>query len=540
MSYSEDRLLNGNVLSSKKDGIPKKSFTRFVLLLMILTIGVGYLIIGIEEDKGQPTFPPIGIAANKIDEIQKELVNLSYRLRPNYHPIVAPVVFQEKMILLIWCPGGQTRPYQAPDTLGKNAPYSYFIRRNSTTVKAQTKDVQRLYEMANQVPFDDRICHQASLKDLQIGLIKDFLRDVKSDLISEVDKISFEKLCHQMQIVQGPEEYLKPLNIGLMMFSNNPEQFFPCARIEIVDFYDEIGDSFSEKIFKGPIHIQLKEALRYLQSMFIKEEIRKRPDRAEADRFYNYPYVALEEALANAVYHKNYGQREPIEISIRPDRIEILSFPGPLPPLKIEDLNKGPAHVRTYRNRRIGDFLKELHLTEGRCTGVPKIHKAMEANGSPSAIFETDEESHYFLTVLPIHPEAGRSAIAASKNTPIEEQTHPYAGVFGAETHRYTGVFPVVPLPEELQVLINKFNKRSGIKDLRLLIQKLCALQPLTAQQLVDLLKRKDKKHFVRSHLTPMIKEGTLKYLFPEDEDSPNQAYTCEKGEGDKGFNTLP
>ena len=84
--------------------------------------------------------------------------------------------------------------------------------------------------------------------------------------------------------------------------------------------------------------------------------------------------------------------------------IEILSFPGPLPPLKIEDLNKGSAHVRTYRNRRIGDFLKELHLTEGRCTGVPKIHKAMEANGSPPAIFETDEESHYFLTTLLMSP----------------------------------------------------------------------------------------------------------------------------------------
>lgn len=61
----------------------------------------GYLIAGIEEDKGQPILPPIGLSANKIDEIQKELVNLSYRLRPNYHPIVAPVVFQEKMILLI-------------------------------------------------------------------------------------------------------------------------------------------------------------------------------------------------------------------------------------------------------------------------------------------------------------------------------------------------------------------------------------------------------------------------------------------------------
>ena len=60
------------------------------------------------------------------------------------------------------------------------------------------------------------------------------------------------------------------------------------------------------------------------------------------------------------------------------------------------------------------------------------------------------------------------------------------------------------------------------------IILTFCAWQPLTAQQLVKLLKRKDKKHFVRSHLTPMIKEGLLKYLFPEDENSPNQAYTYE------------
>jgi ATP-dependent DNA helicase RecG len=497
--------------------------------------GGGYLIVGVEEDKGQPIFPPVGLSVNKIDEIQKELVNLSYRLRPNYHPIVAPVVFQEKMVLLIWSPGGQTRPYQAPDTLGKNAVYSYFIRRNSTTVKAQTKDIQRLHEMANQVPFDDRICHQADLKDLQLGLIKDFLRDVKSNLVTEADKIPFEQLCRQMQIIQGPEEYLKPLNIGLMMFNSNPEQFFPYARIEIVDFHDEVGDSFSEKIFKGPIHIQLKEALRYLQSMFIKEEIRKRPDRAEADRFYNYPYVALEEVLANAVYHKDYAQREPIEISIKPDRIEILSFPGPLPPLKIEDLNKGSARVRTYRNRRIGDFLKELHLTEGRCTGVPKIHKAMEANGSPPAIFETDQECHYFLVVLPIHPEATRKTTAAKQYKLMEEPTHRYTGVSGAKTHRYAGVFPTEAFPKDLQILINNLNIRPSKEDLRSAIQKLCAWKPLTAQQLVEILKRKDKKHFVRSHLTPMVKEGTLKYLFPEDKDSPNQAYICEKGDGDKG-----
>ena len=186
-----------------------------------------------------------------------------------------------------------------------------------------------------------------------------------------------------------------------------------------------------------------------------------------------------------------------------------------MPPLKIEDLNKGSAHVRTYRNRRIGDFLKELHLTEGRCTGVPKIHKAMKKNGSPPAIFETDDESHYFLTILPIHLEATRKTSVADQNSSIEEQTH-----------QPTGVFPIETIPEDLQILLNNLNTHSSKKDLCLVIQKLCAWQPLTAQQLVKLLKRKDKKHFVRSHLTLMIREEMLKYLFPEDENSPNKADT--------------
>ena len=41
---------------------------------------------------------------------------------------------------------------------------------------------------------------------------------------------------------------------------------------------------------------------------------------------YNYPYAALEEALANAVYHRGYDIREPIEVRVEKDMIEIVSF----------------------------------------------------------------------------------------------------------------------------------------------------------------------------------------------------------------------
>lgn len=58
---------------------------------------------------------------------------------------------------------------------------------------------------------------------------------------------------------------------------------------------------------------------------------------------------------------------------------------------------------RRYRNRRIGDFLKELHLTEGRNTGFKKILNALETNGSPKPEFETDDDHSYFISRLFVH-----------------------------------------------------------------------------------------------------------------------------------------
>lgn len=60
---------------------------------------------------------------------------------------------------------------------------------------------------------------------------------------------------------------------------------------------------------------------------------------------------------------------------------------------------------RRYRNRRIGDFLKELKLVEGRNTGIPTILRAMEANGSGLPVFETDKDRTFFTVILPIHKE---------------------------------------------------------------------------------------------------------------------------------------
>lgn len=65
---------------------------------------------------------------------------------------------------------------------------------------------------------------------------------------------------------------------------------------------------------------------------------------------------------------------------------------------------------RRYRNRRLGDFLKELDLTEGRSTGVPTIQAKLAENGSPRAIFETTDDRLTFLVTIPIHEECSDSS----------------------------------------------------------------------------------------------------------------------------------
>lgn len=83
--------------------------------------------------------------------------------------------------------------------------------------------------------------------------------------------------------------------------------------------------------------------------------------------------------------------------------IVIVSFPGPDRSVTQEGLKRYKVSSRRYRNRRIGDILKELHLTEGRNTGFGKILRALEENGSPKPEFETDEDHSYFISRLFVH-----------------------------------------------------------------------------------------------------------------------------------------
>ena len=368
-------------------------------------VGGGYIVVGVEENDGTPVLPVKGIPQERVDGILKELIGLCHMIEPLYYPVVEPVFFQGKYIIVIWVSGGHGRPYKAAkDVHSDKSTKLYYIRKFSSTIVASPEEEKELFYISTDIPFDDRPNLAADVSDLDIGLMRSHLKKIGISLYEHSLSMDALDIAKNMQLVAGPPEAVKPLNVGLLMFSERPEKYFRYARIEVVDIPDPTGTNMTEKVFTGPIQRQLSDALAFIKNYTLKEVVIKSADRAEATRISNYPYAAIEEILANAVYHRSYQEKEPITVRITSESIEITSFPGFDRSISDKDIAELRIRARVYRNRRIGDFLKELKLIEGRNTGFPNAIKALKANGSGIPRFEMDNERSFLSVTIPIHP----------------------------------------------------------------------------------------------------------------------------------------
>ncbi len=368
----------------------------------------GYIIIGVAEEDGRAVLPPAGINAKAVEKAQKWLHGRCKAMKPAYSPIFSTEVVEDRHILVVWAPASDAGAHRAPDA--KNN-WKYWIRIGPETVDAEIQGkLSDLLEQKTRVPWDDRVAQEAYLEDIRETKVREHLRDVKSGLFGMRDA---HEIYRRMLLVKPVNEHEAPRNVALLFFSEDPKRWFTGANIEVVRFAaDRTGNVQDEHFFRGPLADQVRDCLRYLEG-FSQAHLQKERDRSQVRGWVNYPQIALREALVNAVYHRSYREDavQPTKVWLHPDRIEIISYPGPVAGIEeghlAPDVSVPPVPAR---NRRIAEFLKELRLAEGRLTGLPKIYTAMEQNGSPIPSFDFSQD--YFRVTLPAHPEyAAVSAI---------------------------------------------------------------------------------------------------------------------------------
>ncbi|MDE2905571.1 MAG: putative DNA binding domain-containing protein [Acidobacteriota bacterium] len=367
----------------------------------------GYVVIGVGESGGRAMLPPAGLSAGEVEAAQKWIRANCNRLDPAYPPILSPETVDGRFVLVVWAPASEMRPHRAPAEEGSRG--RFWVRLGAETVDAEQRgDMLRgLIQQTARVPWDDRRASDARVEDLREAKVREYLRDVSSGLLDEPDA---RDVYRRMRITARVNDHEVPRNAGLLFFSSEPVQWFRGARIEVVQFAaDRAGDVQEERAFGGALVDQIRGCLNHLENLSASH-LQKQRDRSQVRGWVSYPLPALRETLVNAVYHRGYDvdQPEPTKVYLYPSRVEVFSYPGPVPGIEHRHL-VADAVVRAApaRNRRIGEFLKELGLAEGRLSGLPKVFRAMEENGSPAPSFDFDEQRTFFQATLPAHPEYG-------------------------------------------------------------------------------------------------------------------------------------
>lgn len=88
-------------------------------------------------------------------------------------------------------------------------------------------------------------------------------------------------------------------------------------------------------------------------------------------------------------------------------------------------------------------------------------------------------------------------------------------------------------LPEDVRRAISLAGQRATKERLRQAIMKACEWKPHTAGEMAILLKR-NKSYLADNHLSQMVDEGLLDYLYPDMPKHPHQGYRA-KARGNHG-----
>lgn len=387
-------------------------------------LGGGYILIGVDTDNktGLAIRPVEGVPTASIDGILQDMVGYNNKISPYYMPRTSVEKVDGKQILVIWCPAGSKRPYSVPENVtSKSISKEYFyIRSGTSSIIAKDEVLDELRNLAIRIPFDERGNPDIRIEDISTLLLREYLVKVGSKLVGELYTKPLSEILEQMDLYVGPTENRMLRNVAAMMFCETPSKYFKRTQVEVV-FFPEGRLNNPNNLYEGPVITGsvtqiIDRTLEYLNRMLVMQAVIKPSDTNHSRKFFTYPYQALEESVTNSLYHRDYREWEPIVITVEPDGITIQNVGGPDRSISNADITKCELLVsKRYRNRRLGEYLKEMDLTEGRSTGIPTIQRALENNGSKRATIITDEDRTFFRITIPCH-EAASNIIADIAN----------------------------------------------------------------------------------------------------------------------------
>ena len=242
-------------------------------------------------------------------------------------------------------------------------------------------------------------------------------------------------------------------NAGYLFFASNPRKHFGSAFVRLLRYdvrSEELrnrGGMTLDKDFDGPLPNIIRNLRVFLKDSALFRTLSKRnPDGGFTDES-EYPFIAVDEALVNAIVHREYAVTTPIFCIIYRDKL-VVKNPGNIPQQVPEEFSLDETTLDPVpRNPKIVEWMRNMRdergsiFVHGLSEGTRRMNEEMENLGLPAPHYHTDQ-----YTTLTLYSK-------------FDERLEKYALETLTETQEYANLF--------LLEQSNSHTSRSEFNELR-------------------------------------------------------------------------
>ncbi len=297
----------------------------------------GWVVVGFKEKE------LVGVSNLSDDDIVELKNDINERISPQPLVYVQKDIYEERNVILINVLKGSRQPY----SLDKE----YYVRSRNLFKVANPDDLSLLLRSSNVYTstWEKLTTIDAAFVDLDETEVARTILDSKKIGKGNVLPENPQEFLSYFQLF----DYTAIKNGAIILFGNTPSKFLAQCKIRITIMPEgKTGDHYEELIIEDNLFVALNRVQEYFKrnQPTISKFQNDNWDRINREK---YPFDALDEAIVNAMVHRDYGDMSgEITVNIYPNKIEITNS-GVIPPDIIKGKSTIKAHHSVLRNPTI-------------------------------------------------------------------------------------------------------------------------------------------------------------------------------------------
>jgi len=319
-----------------------------------------------------------------------------------------------------------------------------------------TDDMRELLKREKKITdFERGFCCMYDPSEIDQQVISEFKRS-----ISPGSQISDQDLLYHVGALERNENgALYFTNAGFLFFANNPSRVMNWAHVRLLRFTGYVSDYKNpglptfDQIYEGALPQQIRKLrVHFRESGFIKIYQKRNPDGGFVEEP-ELPHIAIDEAIVNAVIHRDYGIQIPIECRLFRDGF-VVENPGRInqrgQTLPAEFSLSDYLLDSAPRNAKLMQWMRSIRDDQGTVfvqalsEGTKRMREEMALLGLPAPLYNTETKR----TILTLFSNA-------------EEREKKYQRSSNQKSPEFANIFPIQMVSDRgKSVFSDYFDKR--------------------------------------------------------------------------------